>query len=155
MKEFSIFTDLNCHNEEVYDGENMSTKTKMRRKEILEVVGGSCKRNELFEHLQSKNLSKDFSLWKRCEYKYFKKWILLSVDRKAFSLIHGVIISYDTTIKHLLKAVKTIDGKTTNLYGFSWAFMCWAFEVVLFLKRNIRCFETSVFTEDFSMAFGD
>ncbi|KAG5623987.1 hypothetical protein H5410_009205 [Solanum commersonii] len=123
MKEFSIVTGLNCHNEEVYDGENMSTKTKMRRKEILEVVGRSCKRNELFEHLQSKNLSKD---------------ILLSADRKAFSSYPWGRISYDTTIKHLLKAVKTIDGKTTNLYGFPLAFMCWAFEVVPFLQKKYK-----------------
>ncbi|KAH0730351.1 hypothetical protein KY289_001539 [Solanum tuberosum] len=59
MKEFAIISGLNYHNEEVYDGENMSTKTKMRRKEILDVVGRSCKRNELIEHLQTKNLSKD------------------------------------------------------------------------------------------------
>ncbi|KAG5605065.1 hypothetical protein H5410_026557, partial [Solanum commersonii] len=52
-----------------------------------------------------------------------KKWILLSADRKAFSAYPWGRISYDTTIKHLLKAVKTIDGKTTNLYGFPWAFM--------------------------------
>ncbi|KAL3339974.1 hypothetical protein AABB24_028541, partial [Solanum stoloniferum] len=52
-----------------------------------------------------------------------KKWILLSADRKAFSAYPWGRISYDITIKHLLKAVKTIDGKTTNLYGFPWAFM--------------------------------
>ncbi|KAH0635715.1 hypothetical protein KY289_035630 [Solanum tuberosum] len=141
MKEFAIITGLNCHNEEVYDGGNMSTKTKMRRKEILEVVGRSCKRNELIEHLQTKNLSKD--------------WILPSADRKAFSAYPWGRISYDTTIKYLLKAVKTIDGKTTNLYGFPWAFMCWAFEIVPFPPKEIYgVFETSVFTEDFSMAFG-
>uniref|UniRef100_M1CN21 Uncharacterized protein n=1 Tax=Solanum tuberosum TaxID=4113 RepID=M1CN21_SOLTU len=59
----------------------------------------------------------------RCEYKYFKKVDLLSADRKAFSAYPWDRISYDTTTKHLLKAVKTIDGKTTNLYGFPWAFM--------------------------------
>ncbi|KAG5610944.1 hypothetical protein H5410_022225, partial [Solanum commersonii] len=74
----------------------------------------------------------------RCEYKYSKKVDFALVDRKAFSLIHGVVISYDTTIKHLLKAVKTIDGKTTNLYGFPWAFMCWAFEVVPFLQKKYK-----------------
>ncbi|KAH0632868.1 hypothetical protein KY284_035654 [Solanum tuberosum] len=96
----------------------------MRRKEILEVVGRSCKRNELIEHLQTKNLSKD--------------WILLSADRKAFFAYPWGHISYDTTIKHLLKEVKTIDGKTTNLYGFPWAFMCWAFEVVPFLQKKYK-----------------
>ncbi|KAG5577507.1 hypothetical protein H5410_057641 [Solanum commersonii] len=151
MEEFSIITDLNCHNEEVYDGENMSTKTKMRRKEILEVVGRSCKRNELIEHLQSKNLSKDvkkslcllyfvlsFLCGKDVNTNIPKKWILLSADRKAFSTYPWSHISYDTTIKHLLKAVKTIDGKTINLYSFPWAFMCWAFEVVPFLQKKYK-----------------
>ncbi|KAL3356452.1 hypothetical protein AABB24_017231 [Solanum stoloniferum] len=136
MKEFAIITGLNCHNEDVYDVENMSTKTKMRRKEILEVVGRSCKRNELIEHLQTKNLSKDvkkslcllyflhsFLCPKDVNTNIPKKWILLSADRKAFSAYPWGRISYDITIKHLLKAVKTIDGKTTNLYGFPWAFM--------------------------------
>ncbi|WMV26793.1 hypothetical protein MTR67_020178 [Solanum verrucosum] len=67
-----------------------------------------------------------------------KKWILLSADRKAFSAYPWGRISYDITIKHLLKAVKTIDGKTTNLYGFPWAFMCWAFEVVPFLQKKYK-----------------
>ncbi|KAG5610939.1 hypothetical protein H5410_022220, partial [Solanum commersonii] len=151
MKEFAIITGLNCHNEEVYDGENMSTKKKMRRKEILEVVGRSCKRNELIEHLQSKNLSKDvkkslcllyfvhsFLCGKDVNTNIPKKWTFLSADRKVFSAYAWGRISYDTTIKHLLKAVKTIDGKTTNFYGFPWAFMCWAFEFVPFLQKKYK-----------------
>uniref|UniRef100_M1DCV0 Uncharacterized protein n=1 Tax=Solanum tuberosum TaxID=4113 RepID=M1DCV0_SOLTU len=43
--------------------------------------------------------------------------------RKAFSAYPWDRISYDITINHLLKAVKTIDGKTTNLYRFPWAVM--------------------------------
>ncbi|KAL3365157.1 hypothetical protein AABB24_010358, partial [Solanum stoloniferum] len=157
MKEFAIITGLNCHNEDVYDVENMSTKTKMRRKEILEVVGRSCKRNELIEHLQTKNLSKDvkkslcllyflhsFLCPKDVNTNIPKKWILLSADRKAFSAYPWGRISYDITIKHLLKAVKTIDGKTTNLYGFPWAFMCWAFEVVPFLQKKYKVFSKQV-----------
>ncbi|XP_015161609.1 uncharacterized protein [Solanum tuberosum] len=73
-----------------------------------------------------------------------KKWILLSIDRKAFSAYPWGRISYDITIKHLLKAVKTIDGKTTNLYGFPWAFMCWAFEVVPFLQKKYKVFSKQV-----------
>ncbi|KAH0714686.1 hypothetical protein KY284_007591 [Solanum tuberosum] len=73
-----------------------------------------------------------------------KKWILLSADRKAFSAYPWGRISYDITIKHLLKAVKTIDGKTTNLYGFPWAFMCWAFEVVPFLQKKYKVFSKQV-----------
>ncbi|KAG5582161.1 hypothetical protein H5410_052788 [Solanum commersonii] len=157
MKEFAIITGLNCHNEDVYDVENMSTKTKMRRKEILEVVGRSCKRNELIEHLQTKNLSKDvkkslcllyflhsFLCPKDVNTNIPKKWILLSADRKAFSAYPWGRISYDITSKHLLKAVKTIDGKTTNLYGFPWAFMCWAFEVVPFLQKKYKVFSKQV-----------
>ncbi|KAH0645750.1 hypothetical protein KY290_035401 [Solanum tuberosum] len=157
MKEFAIITGLNCHNEDVYDVENMSTKTKMRRKEILEVVGRSCKRNELIEHLQTKNLSKDvkkslcllyflhsFLCPKDVNTNIAKKWILLSADRKTFSAYPWGRISYDITIKHLLKAVKTIDGKTTNLYGFPWAFMCWTFEVVPFLQKKYKVFSKQV-----------
>ncbi|KAH0722493.1 hypothetical protein KY290_006558 [Solanum tuberosum] len=73
-----------------------------------------------------------------------KKWILLSADRKAFSAYPWGRISYDITIKHLLKAVKTIDGKTTNFYGFPWAFMCWAFEVVPFLQKKYNMFSKQV-----------
>ncbi|KAH0633806.1 hypothetical protein KY284_036592 [Solanum tuberosum] len=116
----------------------------MRRKEILEVVGRSCKRNELIEHLQTKNLSKDLSCGKDVNINIPKKWILLSAYRKAFSTYPWGRISYDTTIKHLLKAVKTIDGKTTNLYGFPWAFMCWAFEVVPFLQKKYKVFSKQV-----------
>lgn len=57
MKEFAIISSLNCHNEDVYDVENMSTKKKMRQK-IIEVVGKTCKRNKLIEQLQNKKHSK-------------------------------------------------------------------------------------------------
>ncbi|KAH0711951.1 hypothetical protein KY289_007910 [Solanum tuberosum] len=61
------------------------------------------------------------------------------IDRKAFSAYPWGRISYDTTIKHLLTAVKTIDGKTTNLYGFPWAFM-----VVPFLQKKYKVFSKQV-----------
>ncbi|KAH0707407.1 hypothetical protein KY290_011963 [Solanum tuberosum] len=108
----------------------------MRRKEILEVVGKSCKRNELIKHLQTKDLNKDvkkslcllyvvhsFLCGKDVNTIIPKKWILLLADRKTFSTYPWGRISYDITIKHLLKAVKTIEGRTTNLYVFPWAFM--------------------------------
>ncbi|KAG5632638.1 hypothetical protein H5410_004355, partial [Solanum commersonii] len=59
--------------------------------------------------------------------------------RKTFSAYPWDRISYDITIKHLLKAVKTIDGKTTNLYGFSWAVM-----VVSFLQKKYKVFSKQV-----------
>ncbi|KAH0638968.1 hypothetical protein KY285_035554 [Solanum tuberosum] len=119
----------------------------MRRKEILEVVGRSCKRNELIEHLQTKNLNVNTNIP--------KKWILLSADRKAFFAYPWGHISYDTTIKHLLKEVKTIDGKTTNLYGFPWAFMCWAFEVVPFLQKKYKIFRWLLATNNESVSINE
>ncbi|KAH0745910.1 hypothetical protein KY285_007567 [Solanum tuberosum] len=70
-------------------------------------------------------------------------FIVKSIRYANYNL-ESMIDSYDTTIKHLLKAVKTIDGKTTNLYGFSWAFMCWVFEVVLFLQKKYKVFSKQV-----------
>ncbi|KAH0721550.1 hypothetical protein KY284_006580 [Solanum tuberosum] len=70
-------------------------------------------------------------------------FIVKSIRNANYNL-ESMIDSYDITIKHLLKAVKTIDGKTTNLYGFPWAFMCWAFEVVPFLQKKYNMFSKQV-----------
>lgn len=58
MKEFVIITDLNCHKVDMYDNEKISTKTKRRLQKILDEVEKSCKRNELIEHLKTKDISK-------------------------------------------------------------------------------------------------
>ncbi|KAH0720542.1 hypothetical protein KY285_005350 [Solanum tuberosum] len=69
---------------------------------------------------------------------------IVKLIRYANYNLESMIDSYDTIIKHLLKAVKTIDEKTTNLYGFPWAFMCWAFEVVPFLQKKYKVFSKQV-----------
>ncbi|KAH0655226.1 hypothetical protein KY285_030108 [Solanum tuberosum] len=101
-------------------------------KEFATITGLNCHNEDVF--LCPKDVNTNIP----------KKWILLSADRKAFSTYPWGRISYDITIKHLLKAVKTIDGKTTNLYSFPWAFMCWAFEVVPFLQKKYKVFSKQV-----------
>ncbi|KAG5581958.1 hypothetical protein H5410_052585 [Solanum commersonii] len=143
MKEFVIITGLNCHNEEVYDGENMSTKTKMRRKEILEVVGSSCKRNELIELLQPKILVKILLCGKDVNIIISKNWILLSANRKAFSAYLWDRISYDTTIKHLLKVVKTIDGRLLIFMVFHGPLCVGHLRLFLSSKRKYKLLATN------------
>ncbi|KAH0673005.1 hypothetical protein KY284_024092 [Solanum tuberosum] len=71
-------------------------------------------------------------------------YFIVKSIRYANYNLESMIDSYDIIIKHLLKAVKTIDGKTTKLYGFPWAFMCWAFEVVPFLQKKYKVFSKQV-----------
>ncbi|KAM3233301.1 hypothetical protein P3L10_018660 [Capsicum annuum] len=114
MREFAIITGLNCHLPIVYDEEKMSTKTLRRRQQIIDLVGKSCKEKELIEHIKSKDV---------------RKSVLLSADRDAFSAHPWRRVSYDLTTEYLLKTVNP-NVKTSNLYGFPWAFMCWAFEAI-------------------------
>lgn len=96
----------------------------MRQKEILEVVGKSCKRNMFIEQLQNEIHNKDvkkslclpyfvhsFLCGKDVNTNIPKKWIFLSADRKTFCSYPCGRISYDIIIKHLLKVVKTLDEK--------------------------------------------
>ncbi|KAF3613384.1 hypothetical protein FXO38_36272 [Capsicum annuum] len=62
------------------------------------------------------------TLIERFEHELLSEWVLLSDDRDAFSAYPWGHVSYDLRIEYLLKVVNP-NVKTSNLYGFPWAFM--------------------------------
>ncbi|PHU17684.1 hypothetical protein BC332_13379 [Capsicum chinense] len=61
--------------------------------------------------------------------------IKLSEDLEAFNSYPWKYESFKMTVKYLLT---TLAPKTVNLYGFSWAFMAWVFEVIPYLRQQVN-----------------
>ncbi|KAH0645117.1 hypothetical protein KY284_033001 [Solanum tuberosum] len=62
----------------------------------------------------------------------------LSQDIEAFNNYHWGNESFELTVKYLLKP---LGPKTNNLFGFPWAFMAWAFEVIPHLTQQVNAEE--------------
>ncbi|KAG5609545.1 hypothetical protein H5410_020826 [Solanum commersonii] len=78
--------------------------------------------------LLSKDLNNNISL----------KWVNLSQDIEAFNNYPWGCESFELTVKYLLKP---LGPKTNNLFGFPWAFMAWAFEVIPHLTHQVNAEE--------------
>ncbi|XP_047251474.1 uncharacterized protein LOC124886643 [Capsicum annuum] len=152
MREFVIIIGLNCHLPVVYEEEKISTKTLRRRLQIIDLVGKTCKEKELIDHIKSEDVREsvkkslcllyfvhNFLCAKDLNTKLPSEWVLLSADRDAFSVHSWGRVSYSLTIEYLLKTVNP-NVKTSNLYGFPWAFMCWAFEAIPPLRKKFKIF---------------
>ncbi|KAH0730176.1 hypothetical protein KY289_001364 [Solanum tuberosum] len=62
----------------------------------------------------------------------------LSQDIEAFSNYPLGHESFELTVKYLLKH---LGPKINNLFGFSWAFMAWAFEAIPHLTHQVNAEE--------------
>ncbi|PHT89651.1 hypothetical protein T459_04764 [Capsicum annuum] len=59
----------------------------------------------------------------------------LSEDLEAFNSYPWGYESFKMTVEYLLTPLMP---KTVNLYGFSWVFMAWAFEVIPYLRQQVN-----------------
>ncbi|KAH0672565.1 hypothetical protein KY290_024793 [Solanum tuberosum] len=66
------------------------------------------------------------------------KWVNLSQDIEAFNNYPWGHDNFELTVKYLLKP---LSPKTNNLFGFPWAFMAWAFEVIPHLTHQVTAEE--------------
>ncbi|PHT98392.1 hypothetical protein BC332_32672 [Capsicum chinense] len=102
----------------------------------------------LIEALKGKGLSKKHKqslclvwfvhniLWARNVNKNLSLGLIkLSEDFEAFNSYPWGYESFKITVKYLLTP---LVPKTVNLYGFSWAFMAWAFEAIPYLKQQVN-----------------
>ncbi|KAH0716589.1 hypothetical protein KY285_012620 [Solanum tuberosum] len=66
------------------------------------------------------------------------KWVNLSQDIEAFNNYPWGHESFELTVKYLLKP---LGPKTNKLFGFPWALMAWAFEVIPYLTHQVNAEE--------------
>ncbi|KAH0657743.1 hypothetical protein KY289_026491 [Solanum tuberosum] len=164
-REFAIVSGLKCHPpfESVPEfivkkeprrrekGEKEETRQSTEEQDLMSLVGTSFKNPDLiyllnvedtprkhkeslcllwFVHnvLLAKDLNNNISL----------KWVNLSQDIEAFNNYLWGHESFELTVKYLLKP---LGPKTNNLFGFPWAFMAWAFEVIPHLTHQVNAEE--------------
>ncbi|PHU01826.1 hypothetical protein BC332_27077 [Capsicum chinense] len=107
--------------------------------DLISIVGPSFKNKNLTEALKVKGLSKKHKqslclvwfvhnvLWARDVNNNISLILInLSEDLEAFNNYPWGYESFKMTVEYLLTP---LTPKAVNLYGFSWAFMDWAFEV--------------------------
>ncbi|PHU20830.1 hypothetical protein BC332_11981 [Capsicum chinense] len=117
------------------------------RDDLVSIVGPSFKNRNLIEALKGKRLSKKHKqslclvwfvhnvLWARdVNNNISLDLINLSEDLKAFNSYSWGYESFKMTVEYLLTP---LTSKTVNLYGFPWAFLAWAFEVIPYLRQQI------------------
>ncbi|KAM3341863.1 hypothetical protein P3S68_026829 [Capsicum galapagoense] len=121
------------------------------RDDLVSFIGPSFKNKNLIETLKGKGLSKNHKqslclvwfvhniLWARDVSNNISLGLIkLSEDLDVFNIYPWGYESFKMTIKYLL----TLSApKTVNLYGFSWAFMAWAFEVIPYLRQQVNYHE--------------
>ncbi|KAH0775136.1 hypothetical protein KY290_012273 [Solanum tuberosum] len=64
--------------------------------------------------------------------------IVRTLDSEAFNNYPWSHENFELTVKYLLKP---LGPKTNNLFGFPWAFMAWAFEVIPHLSHQVNAEE--------------
>ncbi|XP_060193693.1 uncharacterized protein LOC132623010 [Lycium barbarum] len=69
--------------------------------------------------------------------------IKLSEDHEAFNNYPWGHKSFKLTVEYLCKALNP-NVKTSNIYGFPWAFMAWAFEAIPHLRSQVRDYSEEV-----------
>ncbi|KAG5591305.1 hypothetical protein H5410_041819 [Solanum commersonii] len=163
MKEFAIVTRLRCHppseplpkvarlrksrekkiSKSVKVGKKgkkpvktVNTKTNKGKEklnnenELLAIIGPSYKAKDLIEDLQSKKVLKKH-----------RDLFVLAQDLDAFNNYPWGNDSYFLTVEYL---VSKLSSKTNNLYGFSWAFMAWAFEAIPYLRKQFNDYSKEI-----------
>ncbi|KAM3321618.1 hypothetical protein P3S67_002769 [Capsicum chacoense] len=130
-KEFFIITGKSCDSDD-----------------LVSIVGPSFKNKNFIEALKGKGLSKKHKqslclvwfvhniLWARDVNNNISFGLIkLSEDLKVFNSYPWGYESFKMTVKYLLTP---LAPKTVNLYGFPWAFMAWAFEVISYLRQQVN-----------------
>ncbi|KAM3203465.1 hypothetical protein P3L10_031091 [Capsicum annuum] len=158
LKEFAIVTGLRYDRpKEVaikktpHKGSN---KRKVKNDGLLGIIGPSYKVKNLIADLKNKDIPKHYGE-KLCLV-WFVHSVLLARDVKKvierdllvladdFGKFNDYTWGYDSyylTVKYLLKKQKP---KTTTLYGFPWAFMAWAYEVIPPLRKHFTDYPDKV-----------
>ncbi|KAF3649383.1 putative glycerol-3-phosphate 2-O-acyltransferase 6-like [Capsicum annuum] len=115
--------------------------------DLVYIVGPSFKKKILIEVLKGKGLSKKHKqslclvwfvhniLWARDVNNNISLGLInLSEDLEAFNSYPWGYESFKMIVEYLLTP---LTPKTVNLYGFSWAFMAWAFEAIPYLRQQV------------------
>ncbi|PHU21611.1 hypothetical protein BC332_06718 [Capsicum chinense] len=118
------------------------------RDDQMSIAGPSFKNKNLIEVLKGKGLSKKHKqslclvwfvhnvLWARDVNNNISLGLInLSEDLEAFNSYPWGYESFKMTVEYLLTP---LTPKTVNLYGFPWAFMAWAFEVIPYLRQQVN-----------------
>ncbi|KAF3642155.1 putative glycerol-3-phosphate 2-O-acyltransferase 6-like [Capsicum annuum] len=157
-KEFAIVTGLKCYlpsqvipiliQKKAPRTPKKSKGKSCDRDDLVSIVGPSFKNKNLIEALKGKGLSKKHKqslclvwfvhniLWARnVNNNISLSLIKLSEDLEAFKSYTWGYESFKMTVKYLLIP---LAPKTVNLYGFPWAFMAWAFEVIPYLRQQVN-----------------
>ncbi|KAF3662599.1 putative protein EIN4-like [Capsicum annuum] len=118
------------------------------RYDLVSIVGPSFKNKNLIEALKGKGLSKKHKqslclvsfvhnvLWVRDVKNNLSLGLInLFEDLEAFNNYPWGYENFKMTVEYLLTL---LTQKTVNLYGFPWAFMPWAFEVIPYLRQQVN-----------------
>ncbi|PHT76320.1 hypothetical protein T459_19842 [Capsicum annuum] len=118
------------------------------RYDLVSIVGPSFKNKNLVEALKGKGLSKKHKkslflvwfvhnvLWARdVNNNISLSLINLFKNLEAFNSYPWGYESFKMTVEYFLTPLMP---KTVNLYGFPWAFMAWAFEVIPYLRQQVN-----------------
>ncbi|KAF3641008.1 putative protein EIN4-like [Capsicum annuum] len=118
------------------------------RYDLVSIVGPSFKNKNLIEALKGKGLSKKHKqslclvsfvhnvLWVRDVKNNISLGLInLFEDLEAFNNYPWGYENFKMTVEYLLTL---LTPKTVNLYGFPWAFMPWAFEVIPYLRQQVN-----------------
>ncbi|PHU25676.1 hypothetical protein BC332_04008 [Capsicum chinense] len=121
---------------------------RFQMKMVYDLLRRSFKNKNLIEALKGKGLSKKHKqslclvwfvhnvLWaKDVNNNINLDLINLSEDLEAFNSYPWGYESFKMTVEYLLTLLMP---KTVNLYGFPWAFMAWAFEVIPYLRQQVN-----------------
>ncbi|KAH0673934.1 hypothetical protein KY290_026183 [Solanum tuberosum] len=122
--------------------------------ELLAIIGPSYKAKDLIEDLQSKKVLKKHKerlclvwfvhaiLWaKDINNVIDLSLFVLAQDLDAFNNYPWGNNSYFVTVEYFLSK---LSPKTNNLYGFSWAFMSWAFEAIPYLRKQFNYYSKEI-----------
>ncbi|PHT97652.1 hypothetical protein BC332_33423 [Capsicum chinense] len=164
-KEFAIVTILKCYPPSPSQVVPTLTPKKVLRTpkkgkgklsdrdDLVSIIGPSFNNKNLIEVLKGKGLLKKHKqslclvwfglvwfvhnvLWARdVDNNISLGLINLIEDLEAFNIYPWGYESFKMTIEYLLTL---LTPKTVNLYGFPWAFMAWAFEVIPYLRQQVN-----------------
>ncbi|KAM3247533.1 hypothetical protein P3L10_009300 [Capsicum annuum] len=157
-KEFAIVTGLKCYppsqvipiltQKKIPRIPKKGKGKSCDRDDLVSIVGPSFKNKNLIEALKGKGLSKKHKqslclvwfvhniLWARDVNNNISLGLIkLSEDFEVFNSYPWRYESFKMTVKYLLTL---LAPKTVNLYGFPWAFMAWAFEVIPYLRQQVN-----------------
>ncbi|XP_059283093.1 uncharacterized protein LOC132036731 isoform X2 [Lycium ferocissimum] len=125
--------------------------------DLVDVCGKSYKAADFLADLKSETMSRKHKeslclvwfvnsiLWARDVKNNIQLGLIkLSEDHEAFNNYPWGHKSFKLTVEYLSKALNP-NVKTSNIYGFPWAFMAWAFEAIPHLRSQVRDYSEEVY----------